>query len=139
MRDATAWLVAAVALLLLTGCSSSFFAPPVGPVGTWTLAPDSASTIVVRRDHTFTAAGVPHDVACRHAVPTDRSGPCATDGAPVDVAGAWSLDERNPVELTFDDGDRAVFDGFRSGDRIGFWAGDRERPDPTCSYVRDGG
>lgn len=67
----------AATLLTATGCSSSFFEPLADPVGTWTLAPDGGSTIVMRADHTSTASGVPQSITCIHEVPTDDSDECS--------------------------------------------------------------
>ena len=58
-------------------------------------------------------------------------------GYPVDFAGTWELNEGNIIEILFDDGDRIRTSGVRTGKTLGFWVGDRERPDPTDEYVHD--
>ncbi|WIE81413.1 hypothetical protein [Curtobacterium sp. MCSS17_016] len=129
--------LAAATLLTATGCSSSFFEPMADPVGTWTLAPDGGSTIVLRDDHTFTAEGVPQGVACARDLTVDILDGCSTGSLPVDFSGSWDLEEGNIIVVVFETDDRWVMSGVRSGKTLGFWVGDRERPDPTYKYIHD--
>ncbi|PZE33936.1 hypothetical protein DEJ31_15970 [Curtobacterium sp. MCPF17_031] len=129
--------LAAATLLTATGCSSSFFEPMADSVGTWTLSPDGGSTIVMRDDHTFTAEGIPQSVACARVPVVGIPAECSTGSLPVDFSGSWDLEEGNTIVVVFETDNRWVMSGIRSGKTLGFWVGDRERPDPTYKYIHD--
>jgi hypothetical protein len=136
-RWVVATAVAAATLLPTTGCSSSFFEPMADPVGSWSMTTaDWDGTLDLRSDHTFTAEGVPQTVACTHDLPASNPDECQ-GSYPVAFSGTWTLVENNPIEIFFFNGDTLVMSGVRSGKTLGFWVGDRERPEPTYEYIHD--